>query len=72
MFNIQFEIKLVIVTGLFSNFLSNLIYLNEHLSLDNRKIWVTKQVTIKYNYMFVWSKSSGVFLKEKKVIWVYT
>lgn len=68
MFKIQFKIKLVIVTGFFSNFPSNLMYPNERLSLVNRKIWVTKHVAVKYNYKFVWSLtvSSGVFLKKKE------
>ncbi|XP_025422472.1 uncharacterized protein LOC112692123 [Sipha flava] len=66
-FKTQCKIKPIIATDLYSNFDPTRIYLNDQLSMENKKIlWATKQVASKYCYKYVWSNSIGVFLKKKE------
>lgn len=51
---LQRKLKPIIATDLYSNFQPASIYLNEQLSMANRKIlWTTKQVASKYSYKYI-------------------
>lgn len=55
----------LIAKEIHKNFPENHIYVNEQLSVVNRKIyWLAKQIAKKYNYEYVWANGSGVFLKK--------
>ncbi|XP_029347999.1 uncharacterized protein LOC115034739 [Acyrthosiphon pisum] len=55
----------LIAKEIHKNFSKNHIYVNEQLSVVNRKIyWLAKQIAKKYNYEYVWANGSGVFLKK--------
>lgn len=66
-FKNQYKVKPITATELSSNFTNLRIYLNDQLSTDNKKfLWITKQLAMKYHFKFVWSNSSGVYLKKKE------
>lgn len=48
-----------------NSFPENHIYVNEQLSVANRKLyWFAKQIVKKYNYNYVWANGSRVLMKK--------
>lgn len=64
-FKSKFKSNPVTAKQIHDSFPDHKIYLNDQLSIGNRKIlWFTKQITANYNFKYVWTNSSGVFLKK--------
>ncbi|VVC36151.1 Hypothetical protein CINCED_3A002300 [Cinara cedri] len=55
----------ILVKKMHKSFPENHIYVNEQLSVVNRKMfWLAKQISKKYNIDYVWENGSGVFLEK--------
>lgn len=47
------------------SFQSTNVYINDHLSVGNRKLfWLSKLVAKQYEFKYVWANASGVFMKK--------
>jgi len=57
----------ILAKKIYKSFPENNIYVNEQLSMVNRKIyWLAKQISKKYKYDYVWANGSGVIMKKSE------